>query len=119
MISLEAAVLQSIDDIVFAKDLEGRYIAGNAAWAQLLGRDLGELIGLSDGDLFPTEVAAGFLAHDAAMLASGAAAMNEEWVTYPDGREALLETRKCPLRDGAGVVIGMVGVCREIQAPRR
>jgi len=53
------------------------------------------------------------------MLASGAAATNEEWVTYPDGREALLETRKCPLRDGAGAVIGMVGVCREIQAPRR
>ena len=45
--------------------------------------------------------------------------MNEEAVQFPDGRHALLETRKCPLRDDAGAVIGMVGLCREIAAPRR
>jgi PAS domain S-box-containing protein len=119
MTSLEAAILESIDDIVFAKDLEGRYISGNAAWARLLGRRVGELIGCTDADLFPAEVAAGFRRHDEAMLAGGIATMNEEAVQFPDGRHALLETRKCPLRDDAGAVIGMVGVCREIAAPRR
>jgi hypothetical protein len=53
------------------------------------------------------------------MLAGGIATMNEEAVKFPDGRHALLETRRCPLRGDAGAVIGMVGVCREIAAPRR
>lgn len=54
------AVLDSMPDIVFAKDLEGRYIAGNAAWARLVGKPLSTLIGQRDGDLFPAELAAGF-----------------------------------------------------------
>jgi hypothetical protein len=66
-----------------------RSIAGNAAWARLLGKP-----------------------------ASGQNERNEEWVTYPDGRRALLDTLKAPLRDPAGTVIGLVGVCREIQSPR-
>ena len=52
------------------------------------------------------------------MLASGQAQSNEEWVTYPDGRSALLETVKTPLQDASGTVIGLVGVCREIACPR-
>lgn len=61
----------------------------------------------------------GFRRHVEGMLAGGIATMNEEAVPVPDGRQALLDTSKCPLRDDAGAVIGMVGVCREIAAPRR
>ena len=115
---LDAALLDSMPDIVFAKDLEGRYIAGNASWARLLGRPACELIGRLDTDLFPEEVAMNFRRHDLVMLASGHSERNEEWVTYPNGRRALLETLKAPLRDPAGSVIGLVGVCREIDSAR-
>ena len=78
-------------DIVFAKDLNGRYI-------------LDELTGLTDLDLFLADLAGSFRANDQAMHASGQAQSNEEWVTYP-----------C---DASGTVIGLVGVCREIACPR-
>jgi PAS domain S-box-containing protein len=103
--SLEAHLIESMTDIVFAKDLNGRYI-------------LDELTGLTDLDLFPADLAGSFRANDQAMLASGQAQSNEEWVTYPDGRRALLETVKTSLRDASGTVIGLVGVCREIACPR-
>ena len=61
---------------------------------------------------------AGFCRHDQAMLASGQSQRNEEWVTHPDGRPTLLDTMKTTLRDAAGTVIGLVGVCREIPPPR-
>lgn len=115
---LDAAVLDSMPDIVFAKDLDGRYIAGNAAWARLLGKPASDLIGRLDADLFPQELAADFRRHDQTMLASGQSERNEEWVTYPDGRRVLLDTLKAPLRDPTGTVIGLVGVCREIHSPR-
>lgn len=111
---LHGLLLESMPDIVFAKDLDGRYIAGNAAWAQLLGQPASVLIGQRDADLFPQELASDFRRHDLAMLSSGQPQRNEEWVTYPDGRQALLETLKSPLRDATGSVMGLVGVCREI-----
>jgi two-component system sensor histidine kinase/response regulator len=103
-------------DIVFAKDLEGRYGAGNAAWAQLLGQPASVLIGQLDSDLFPLDQANNFRRNDLAMLSSGQPQRNEEWVTYPNGRQALLDTLKSPLRDAGGHVISLVGVCREIAA---
>jgi PAS domain-containing protein len=55
--TLDTNVLQSIDDVIFAKDLEGRYIAGNGAWAQLIGKEIAKVLGLKDSDLFPVELA--------------------------------------------------------------
>jgi len=112
------AVLDSMPDIVFAKDLDGRYIAGNTAWSSLLGVAKAAAIGRLDADLFPPDLAAEFRRNDLAMLATSQAQRNEEWVTFPDGRRAILETLKSPLRDGSGEVIGLVGVCREIPSPR-
>jgi hypothetical protein len=89
--SPEAHLIESMTDIVFAKDLNGRYI-------------LDELTGLTDLDLFLADLAGSFRANDQAMHASGQAQSNEEWVTYP-----------C---DASGTVIGLVGVCREIACPR-
>lgn len=115
---LNALLLDSMPDIVFAKNLDGRYIAGNAAWAQLLGQPASSLIGQLDSDLFPQDLASAFRRNDLEMLESGQPQCNEEWVTFPDGRKALLETLKTPLHDAVGRVIGLVGVCREISASR-
>ena len=113
---LHVLLLDSMPDIVFAKNIDGRYIAGNAAWARLLGQPARTLIGQLDSDLFTEDLASDFRRNDLAMLDSGQPQRNEEWVTYPDGRQALLETTKAPLRDAAGNVMGLVGVCREISA---
>jgi len=83
---LHALLLDSMPDIVFAKDLDGRYIAGNAAWARLLGQSASTLIGQLDSDLFPQDLASDFRRNDLAMLEGGQPQRNEEWVTYPDGR---------------------------------
>ena len=61
---LHALLLDSMPDIVFAKDLDGRYIAGNAAWARLLGQSASTLIGQLDSDLFPQDLASDFRRND-------------------------------------------------------
>lgn len=107
-------LMDSIPDIIFYKDLDGVYRGGNKAWARLAGKPLDQLIGKTDLDLFPEELAKSFRAKDREMLAFRQTRRNEEWVVYPDGRRALLDTLKTPWLDESGKVLGVLGICREI-----
>ena len=108
------AVIDSIPDVIFYKDLDGVYRAGNKAWGELVGRPVDTLLGKSDFDLFPQDVAAFFREKDQEMLLSRERRSNDEWLDYPDGRRVLVETLKAPVFDKGGVLIGLVGVCRDI-----
>jgi PAS domain S-box-containing protein len=110
------SAMNSIPDIIFYKDTDGVYRGGNTAWAALLGKPLDQLVGKTDLDLFPADVAKSFQSYDKAMLASGKATKNEEWLTYPDGRKVYVETLKTPWVDKDGKVLGVLGICHEIEA---
>ena len=107
------AVLDTIPDIIFYKDIGGVYLGGNTAWLELIG-DSVDFVGKTDFDLFPADVARGFREMDKAMLAGLETTRNDEWVTYPDGRRVLLETVKTPLVDSDGNVQGVLGISRDI-----
>ena len=107
-------LMDSIPDIIFYKDLDGVYRGGNKAFTQLTGKPLDQLLGKTDLDLFPGELGKSFRAKDQEMLAVRQTRRNEEWVIYPDGRRALLDTLKTPWVDGHGKVLGVLGICREI-----
>jgi PAS domain S-box-containing protein len=111
------SAMNSIPDIIFYKDTDGVYRGGNTAWAALLGKPLDQLVGKTDLDLFPEEMGKSFQSYDKAMLASGKATKNEEWLVYPDGRKVYVETLKTPWIGQDGKVLGVLGVCHEIDAP--
>jgi len=111
------SAMNSIPDIIFYKDTDGVYCGGNTAWAALLGKPLDQLVGKTDLDLFPEEMGKSFQSYDKAMLASGKATKNAEWLVYPDGRKVYVETLKTPWVDKDGKVLGVLGVCHEIEAP--
>jgi PAS domain S-box-containing protein len=112
------SVMNSIPDIIFYKDMDGVYRGGNSAWAALLGKPADQLIGKTDFDIFPEEVAKSFQSYDKEMLASGKARRNKEWLVYPDGRNVEVETLKTPWVGKDGKVLGVLGICHEITPPR-
>jgi PAS domain S-box-containing protein len=112
------SAMNSIPDIIFYKDKEGVYRGGNTAWAALAGKPLDQLVGKTDFDLFPAAVAKSFQSYDKAMLSSGQATKNQEWLVYPDGRKVYVETLKTPWIGQDGKVLGVLGVCHEIEAPK-
>jgi PAS domain S-box-containing protein len=116
-LAVMTTAMNSIPDIIFYKDTAGVYRGGNSAWAALAGKPLDQLIGKTDFDLFPAEVAKSFQSYDKAMLAAGKAAKNEEWLTYPDGRKVYVETLKTPWVGKDGKILGVLGICHEIAAP--
>ena len=101
--------ISSVQNLIFVKDSEFRYLECNSAFEEFIGIPRDKLLGRSDYDLFDKEIAGFFRAKDEEMLASHKTQENFEWVTYPDGREVYLFTSKSPLRDSNGKVIGLVG----------
>ena len=104
----------SIPDLIFVKDIRGVYITSNKAFATLLGRIADDLVGKTDLDIFPADLAIFFRERDADMMKAGILTTNEEEVTYPDGRVVQLETSKSPFITDDGELYGLIGVSRDI-----
>ena len=117
--ALLEGVLISTADLIFFKDLDGLYLGCNPEFARLVGRSREQVAGVRDTDMFPHDVADSFREQDALMMASGETRRNEEWVTYPDGTEVLLDTFKSPLRDASGRLLGVVGISRDITEKKK
>jgi len=112
--ALITSLLDSIPDLVFFKDLNGVYMGCNPSFAAFIGRPKQKIIGKTDYDFFSKDVAEEFKKHDQIMLETGELRHNEEWITYPDGRRALLDTLKSPYWGPDGKVFGILGISRDI-----
>ena len=103
------STINSIDNLIFVKDMEFKYIECNEAFTKYVGKTREEMLGNTDYDLFEKGVADFFRQKDEEMFASNEQKENYEWVTYPDGRKVYLLTLKAPLHDEDGEVFGLVG----------
>ncbi len=112
-------VIDASPDLIFIKDVRSVYWACNPSFEAFAGRSEMAQIGHSDFDFFDRHTAEFFRSRDKAVMDSGQAQRNEEWVTYPDGRRALLDTLKSPIRDTNGKVIGLIGISRDITEDRQ
>jgi PAS domain S-box-containing protein len=116
--SLLEAVVEGIDDPVFAKDLEGRYLMINEAGARYLGQPAAEIIGQDDTTLFPPESARLVRDLDSTVILDGQTRNTEEVVQTASGR-ITFHTTKAPLRNGEGHTAGLVGISRDITARKQ
>jgi diguanylate cyclase (GGDEF)-like protein/PAS domain S-box-containing protein len=113
-------VLQTIPDMVWQKDAEGVYLFCNHAFERMTGRREFDIIGKTDYQLFNEEQANFFRKSDQAAIEARRICIDEEAVTWRDiGERTLLETRKVPLLDADGNVVGVLGVSRDITERKR
>ncbi|MDP2004855.1 MAG: PAS domain S-box protein [Rubrivivax sp.] len=112
-LGLLAAIADSSEDAIFAKDSEGRYTLFNAAAGRAVGKVAADVIGQTDLALFPPEQAAMLMEAGARVLAEGRVLMHEECLSTVQGERVFLAT-KGPLRDARGTLIGTFGISRDI-----
>jgi PAS domain S-box-containing protein len=108
-------IIESAPDPIFAKDRQGRCITLNSAAARILGRERQAVIGLTDDDVFPPEIAATLRDQERRIIDTGTTEILEE--TIPDrqrGEPRVFLTTKTPLRNEAGTIVGIIGVARDI-----
>jgi PAS domain S-box-containing protein len=87
------------------KDREGRVVYANAALCELLQRPLDDVLGKTDLDFFPRELAEKYRRDDQRVMDSGEVFTDIE-ENRSDGRFFYFEVRKTPVRDASGRIIG-------------
>jgi len=108
-------ILDSLPDLVWLRDADGTYRMCNPAFELFYGAPESAIKGKTDFDYVEPELAEYFRRKDLEVMLAGQPIRHEEWVTYADdGRRALLETLKTPLRDGNGTILGVLGIARDI-----
>jgi len=109
-------LIDNLPDRIYVKDTEGRFITANNACARLMGAESPlELVGKTDFEFHPEELAKGYRADEEELMRSGRPMIGrEEKARGPGGETRWLSTTKAPLRNGNGDVIGLVGMGRDI-----
>lgn len=111
-------IIDSVDNIIFVKDINFTYTVCNQAFEKFVGKANHEIIGKSDYEIFDKEVADFFRYHDVKMFEEKKSKSNFEWVTYPDGKQVYLFTVKSPLVNSAGALLGLVGNSADVTEQR-
>jgi PAS domain S-box-containing protein len=109
-------LIDALPDVIFFKDRQGKYLLHNAANRRLYKLPGEEITGKTVFDLpGGEELARMYHADDMTVIETGEPLLNrEEPFEDVDGARGCFLTSKFPLRDGAGNVIGLVGIARNI-----
>ena len=112
-------LIDNLPDGVFLKDASCRFIRANKVVADVMGAGAPEnLIGKTDHDFYPKEMADRFLEEERAIIATRRTIVDKEEPKVVSGSVRLITTTKIPVLDARGVVQGLVGISRDITAQR-
>lgn len=109
------SVLDAVGDAACVKDLDGRYLLCNEAFADIVDHRAEEVEGKLDWDLFPPDVALLLQDRQRAALATGERTTCEFALERPSGTRRYLQTM-VPLLGPRGATAGSVGITRDVTA---
>jgi len=111
--ALLRTVFETSPDVIFVKDLRGRYVKLNRKAVQLMGMEPEEVIGKTDAHIFGPALAAKNEEEDRRVIESGKPLSFVKEMRFPTG-EYYMNIIKTPFSKGEK--IGMFGVGRDITA---
>ena len=119
--NLLRSLIDNAPDSVYVKDTECRVLLANMACARRAGLSTPEdMLGKTDFDYFPQELAARYFADDQEVLRSGQPLLeHEEPSIDAAGNPKWISTNKVPLRDDQGKIYGLVGMGRDITGRKK
>jgi diguanylate cyclase (GGDEF)-like protein/PAS domain S-box-containing protein len=115
----QQAILENIPDIAWLKDDQSRYLAVNETFAQSCGVAAQALIGKTDLDIWPAELAHKYRSDDREVMRCRQPKRMEEQVEDRELGKRWVETIKTPIVDDNGGVIGTTGIARDITERKR
>lgn len=114
--NLLRTLIDHIPDYIYAKDSDCRFILNNQAHLGILGAtQQDEVLGQTDFDRFPKELAEQYYADEQQILQFGEGFLNKEELLFaPNGEQRWMLVSKVPFRNPAGNVTGIVGISHDI-----
>lgn len=113
------AILDNTTALVFAKDASGRFVLINKRYEMFLNRTRAEVLGKTNYDILPLDIAEKVNAEDRHVLTSGEPMEYEDEIPDYTGLVRTFLTIKFPLTDATGAVTGLCGVATDITERKR
>lgn len=108
------ALLDNIPDMAWLKDADIRFVAVNKPFGIACGKTPKDIIGKTNRELWPSELAEKFQQTDIRVMRLREQAVFEQQLIDPDLGPRWIETITTPILDKKGEVIGTAGVARDI-----
>ncbi len=112
------AILQNATAVIFIKDLEGRYTHVNPRFGELFGVSERAILGKTDYDIFPREVADRLRQNDREVIRRNQPLEFEEMAPAETGDSVYLSA-KFPLHDEQGHPYAVCGIATDITARKQ
>ena len=118
--NLLRTVIDNLPDFIYVKDVNHRYLLNNIAHARSLGTTSNGVVGKTDFDFFPAELAQGYREDEEQVLSTGQPLINHDELSIGQNGEPIwASTTKVVLRNHRDEIVGMVGITRDITERRR
>ena len=111
---LQKAILNNIPDQAWLMDRDSRYILVNEAFVTASGLSETDILGKTPTAVWPAHWGREYMKTDAQVVLSGQRIRYEEKRQGPDGQVRWFDIIKTPLRDAQGLVVGTVGISRDV-----
>ena len=117
--TLYHSLVETIPQNIFRKNLNEQFTFANQRFCQTLGRSLNDIVGKTDFDFFPAEMAAKYQKDDQEIMQAGRMFEAVEENQPPSGEKLYVNVVKTPLHDANGKIIGLQGIFWDITEKRR
>lgn len=117
--ALYHSLVETLPQNIFRKDAEGRFTFANQQFCRALGRPLEEILGKTDYDFYPQDLAEKYTEADRVMLETGEMYEAVEENKPPGGEVMYVQVVKTPLYGLDGRPIGIQGIFWDITRQRK
>jgi two-component system sensor histidine kinase/response regulator len=114
--TLYRSLVDNLPQNVLQKDAEGRLVFANRQYCSTLGKPLKEILGKTDFDLYPSDLARKYREDDKRVMQTGMALDTVEAHIPPGMEPVYVRVVKTPVYDSDHRVVGVQGVFWEVPA---
>ena len=115
---LLSAVVNNTTAVIYVKYTDGRYLLINRRFEQLFHLTTDQIVGHTDHEIFPKDIADAFRANDVTVLAQNRAVEYEEYAPHSDGLHTYISI-KFPLHDDTAKPYAICGISTDITERKR
>ncbi len=108
------SLVEHLPQNILRKDLQERFTFANQKFCSILGKQLSEIIGKTDFDFFPPQLAEKYQRDDQYVIRTGRIFETIEENVAPGGEKRYVNVVKTPIYDAKGKIIGIQGIFWDI-----
>jgi PAS domain S-box-containing protein len=112
----QRSILDNIPDIAWLKDIENKYVVVNKAFGLACGMEPQTIIGKTDFDIWPRNLAEKYWLDDREIMQTGQGKHLQQPLVDEEGNSKWRDIIKTPILDSKGKITGTAGISRDITA---